>query len=83
MTQYVMPYEDYIQFFNKDTKLKKDKCDIVILNIEGMENKKDKEYEYSIKWCCDHCDESGEIKGINTSSVFSMKTNYWSVEDQW
>ena len=44
MLQYVMSFKDYTQFFQNNTKLKKDEEDTIFLNIEIIENKNDEDY---------------------------------------
>lgn len=81
MTIFFMSFEDYKEFFNEKTKI--DDCDFVELEVEGIENKQDKECEYSIKWKINSVDgnfdynEKGKITKINTSSIFSLKSCYW------
>ena len=80
MLQYVMTFQDYTEYFKNNTKLEKDEEDIIILNIEKIKNKNDEAWEYSIKWECDDEEEYGKITGINTSSIFALKSCEWEDE---
>ena len=77
MTTYILSLEDYKEYFKKNTKYKKDFQDWITLEIEPIDNKDDKEWEYSIKWTNWDNDEYGYIYNINTSSIFSLKSCSW------
>ena len=80
MVQFIMNLDSYKRFFKKDTTVK-DKEAVVYLNVEGIENKDDKEWNFSIKWTNEENEENGKIYGINTSSIFAFNSCSWMVED--
>jgi len=77
-----MTYSDYINFFCKNTTIDKEyKEEPIMLNVEGIDNENDRDWEYSIKWTNLDNDEKGFIYGINSSSIFALNSCYWSYDD--
>lgn len=71
-----MDLKDYKEYFCKNTEITyEDEC--IYLTIEPIDNKDDKEWEYSIDWFNQGNDDKGTIKGINTSSLFSFNSCSW------
>tara|TARA_B110000046_G_scaffold103848_1_gene111361 strand:- start:193 stop:441 length:249 start_codon:yes stop_codon:yes gene_type:complete len=75
-----MSLKDYKEYFKSNTE-EEDEDDAIFLRIESVKNKKDREYEYSIKWNNENNDENGYINSINTSSIFSLNSCSWIYED--
>ena len=71
-----MDLKDYKDFFYEDTEITEEE-DFIILEVKALENQEDKEWEFSIQWSCNENDEKGEIKGINTSSIWALKSLSW------
>ena len=80
MTTFIMSLKDYKEYFKSNTE-EEDEDDAIFLRIESVKNKKDREYEYSIKWNNENNDENGYINSINTSSIFSLNSCSWIYED--
>lgn len=71
-----MELKDYKNYFCENTEIIDDE-ECIFLTIEPIENKDDEEWEYSIDWFNQMNDEKGTIKGINTSSCFSLCSCSW------
>ena len=80
MSLLFMSLEDYKEFFCKNTVI--EEADYIKLEIEGIENKNDKEYEYSIKWKNIYNEENGIKYAINTSSIFSFNMCNWETREE-
>ncbi len=76
MVQYILELKDYKNYFYEKTEIT-DEEECIFLTIEPIENDDDEEWEYSINWFNQMNDEKGTIKGINTSSPFSLCSCSW------
>lgn len=76
-SRYLMTFQDYQHFFKEDTELTKKDTVSVELQVRGIENKNDKETEYSVEWENLETNEGGFIYKINTSSVFAFNSCSW------
>ncbi len=76
-----MEFEDYLEFFNPITKIKKEDIDYITVQVKSIENKEDKEWEFSIEWEEWESQEKGIIKGINSSSIWALKSCSWYDEE--
>tara|TARA_R110000744_G_scaffold37086_2_gene85269 strand:+ start:406 stop:711 length:306 start_codon:yes stop_codon:yes gene_type:complete len=81
MVQYILELKDYKEYFCENTEIK-DEEECIFLTIEPIDNKDDEEWEYSINWFNQDNDEKGTIKGINTSSYFSLNSCSWVDYDE-
>ena len=82
MTRYIMNYNDYVEFFKEDTKVIEDEEEIICLEIKAVDNAKDQAWEFSIEWWNTDNDETGVILGINTSSIWALKSCYWMDDEE-
>lgn len=79
--QFLMDLADYKRYFKEYTEYPNNYDHCIILCIEPIDNPNDKDYEYSIRWENMDNEENGIIKGINTSSIFALKSCNWYNED--
>lgn len=76
-----MEYNDYKEYFLENAKEIEDD-EYIELEVVGIDNKKDKNTEFSIKWKnINNTKEKGEIRNINTSSKWALMSCSWMVED--
>jgi len=81
MTIYRMEYNHYKEYFFENAKEIEDD-EYIELEVESINNKQDKETEFSIKWKnINNTKEKGEIRNINTSSIWALMSCSWAVEE--
>ena len=77
--EWCLSLEHYKEFFKSDTILD-DYEEPVILEIIPFDYPADREWEYSLSWYNPDTEESGEIRSINSSSLFSLCSCSWEVD---
>ena len=76
-----MTYEQYKEYFFENAE-EVDEEEFIELEVKGIDNEKDKETEFSIKWHNLHNpSEKGEIRNINTSSIWALMSCSWVIEE--
>ena len=81
MTTFMMSLKDYKEHFKSNTE-EEDEGECIFLRIESVENKEDRDWEFSINWTNENNDENGCLNRINTSSIFALKSCSWQFEDE-
>ena len=83
MIRYCVSYTHYKDFFNEEFIIEDGYEDeFFYLDIICLENKEDREWEYSLKWINYEMEEVGFKYGINTSSIFSLYSCDWGIDEE-